>query len=170
MKTVYFVLLLFLPAAIRPLHAQAQAQGQISVWRCELPGGVFVVDPVAISSVSSHEYLVDGVARVNEVTISTTGSLIARFYYLEPVKLKSPLPVGQSILDKVEEKAKDAADRMTQQTGQEPVWKKVVKNYPTSTHAHTVEYRLESKEQLDEIFTSAVNAWRRRRDVVLKIP
>lgn len=129
-----------------------------------------MVDPHTISSVSSHEYIVDGVAEVTEVTMGTTGSLIARFYYIEPIKPKSPIGVGQSLIDKAQEKSQELLDRTASATGQEPVWKKVIKNYPATTHSHTVEYRLESKDQLDKIFNSAVSSWRNKQDATLKIP
>ena len=161
--------LLLLSTLLLLTKVATHAQAQIPVWRCELPGGVFVVDPATISSVSTHEYLVDGAARVTEVTVATTGSLIARFYYLEPLKLKSPIGVGQSLLDKVDEKVQEGTARV-EQAGVEPVWKKVIKNYPTTTHSHTVEYRLDSKEQLDKIFASAVNAWRKKQDTTIKVP
>jgi hypothetical protein len=74
--------------------------------------------------------------------------------------------MGQSIIDKVQEKTEDAADR----TGVEQVWKKVVKNYPTTTHAHTVEYRLDSLEQVSKLEKSLEDAWRYNKDVSTKIP
>ena len=46
-------------------------------------------------------------------------------------------------------------------TGQGDVWKKVVKNYPATTHARTVEYRLTSREQLNKIFAGAEDIFHR---------
>ena len=57
------------------------------VWRAELPGGTFVVALSQITSVSSHEYVVDNTARVTEVTVGMGGSLIGRFYFLEPKRV-----------------------------------------------------------------------------------
>jgi len=136
------------------------------MWRCELPGGIYSVALRSIVSVSSHEYVVDAAARVTEVNIDTNGSMTARFYFMEPNTLTSPLGLGQSTLDKVQELAKEAADR----TGQSDLWRKVVKNYPTTTHAHTIEYRLDSKEQLKKLFESAETAFRLNRNTTLKIP
>ena len=50
----------------------------------------------------------------------------------------------------------EAADR----TGQDEVWKKVMKNYPTTTHSHTIEYRVDSQDDLNKIFASAEQAFR----------
>ena len=147
------------------LCGSAGATQAAPFWRCELPGGVYTVSLPTISSVSSHEYLVDGVARVTEVTIATTSSVVARFYYLEPVTPRSPIGLGQSVIDKVQEKVEEGAQR----TGVDPPWRKVVKNYPVATHAHTVEYRLESPEQLEKLRKSVEDAWRNNREGSFKV-
>ena len=135
------------------------------MWRCDLPGGTYEVAIRAILSISTHEYIVDGAARVTEMNIDTPGDLEARFYYIEPVVSDSPLGIGQATLDKVQELAKEAGDRV----GEAP-WKKVVKSYPLTTHAHTVEYRLESKAQLQSLFNSADQAFRLNQNTEIKVP
>ena len=124
-------------------------------WRCELPGGTYEVAIRAIISVSSHEYIVDGAARVNEVNVDTQGNMAVRFYYLEPSAAKSPVGVGQSAIDRISDLAKEAGQRV----GADKVWERVVKTYPTTTHAHSIEYRVESEEQLKQIFISAQGAF-----------
>jgi hypothetical protein len=156
--------------SIGNLNAQTPAPSPppntgVPVWKCKLPGGTYEVAVNAILAVSSHEYLVDGVARVTEVNVDTTGSLLARFYYIEPITPNSPIGLGQSALDKAGELANELAER----TGQDQPWKKVVKSYPTTTHARTVEYRVESAEQLTHIFHSAETAFRQRRQTDLTI-
>ena len=42
---------------------------------------------------------------------------------------------------------------------QSPRNSKVVKNYPVTTHAQTVEYRLQKKEEVEELYTSLRNAF-----------
>lgn len=152
---VFAVVLL---AAIQLSHA--------AFWRCELQGGVYLVNLGTISSVSIHEYIVDGAAVVTEATISTTGAVVARFYYLEMLTPRSPVGVGQSVIDKAQEKAQELADR----TGQGEVLRRVVKNYPTTTHAHTVEYRVDTKEQVKKIYNSLEVAWRANSETSLRIP
>lgn len=139
--------------------------GGLPVWRCELPGGIYEVALRSIVSVSSHEYVVDGAARVTEVNVDTTGSMTVRFYYLEPITPTSPLGIGQSTINKAQEMAKELMDR----TGQGEVWQKVVKNYPTTTHARTIEYRLESQDQLEKLFQSAETAFRLNRNTTFKL-
>ena len=127
----------------------------LTLFRAKLPGGIYEVNVHAIVAVSSHEYLVDGVTRVTEVNIDTTGSLLARFYYLEPSAPTTSGGIGQATQDKAQELLKQAAEK----TGQD-VWKKVVKNYPTTTHARTVEYRLAEKADLNKIYDAAEEAFR----------
>ena len=119
----------------------------------------------AIISVSRHEYVVDGVARVTEVNVDTQGNMAVRFYYIEPNTAKAPLGVGQSALDRVSDLAKEAAQR----AGGADVWKRVIKSYPTTTHAHTIEYRVESDEELKKIFASVQNAFESGRGETLKL-
>ncbi len=132
-------------------------------WRAELPGGTYVVALAAISSVSIHEYLVDGAARVTEVSVDTLGSVQARFYYIEPNTPSAPGGIGQSTVDFLEAKAREGLDR----SGTD-VWKKVVKKHPEATHAHTVEFRLQSKDEANSLFKSLDEAWRRGRGANFK--
>ena len=107
----------------------------------------------AILSVSTHEYVVDGAARVTEVNIDTTGQFAVRFYYIEPAVVAGPGGIGAATFGKVQSILSDAADRAGTDA-----WKKVVKSYPATTHARTIEYRLSSKDSLTQIFTSAANS------------
>ena len=153
-----------------PLLAQTPAAatptpGRTPEWRCTLPGGVYVVPLRSMVGVAMHEYVVDGVARVTEVNIDTTGNALVRFYFLEPITPQTPLGAGQATLNKLQELAEEAASR----SGQEEAWKKVVKTYPGSTHAHTIEFRLDSKEQLQKIFGSADQALRDFKDTAFTV-
>jgi hypothetical protein len=134
-------------------------------WRCELPGGVYEVLVRAIVAVSSHQYIVDGVARVTEVNVDTTGNTAVRFYYIEPATPKTPLGVGQAAVDRVSDLAKEAAQR----TGQDDVWKRVVKTYPSTTHTHTVEFRVGTEQQLKTIFSSAQTVLETGRGAILRV-
>ena len=128
---------------------------RVPLWICNTPGGTYEVALRAIVSVSTCEYIVDGVAHVTEVNVDTTGNMAVRFYFIEPVSVNTPGGLGQSAVDKAQEIAQQIAD----QSGQD-VWQKVIKNYPTSTHAHTIEYRVDSKDDLMKIYTSAEESFR----------
>ncbi len=131
----------------------------IAMWRCNLPGGSYSVALRSIVSVSTHEYVVDAVARVTEVNIDTTGAALARFYFLEPVTVNTPLGIGAATLEKAQQLLQEGAER----SGQD-VWQKVVKNYPATTHARTIEYRVADKGTLTKLFESAESALRLNRN------
>jgi len=133
----------------------------ILMWRCNLPGGSYSVALRSIVSVSLHEYLVDGVARVTEVNIDTQGNALARFYYIEPTTPASPIGLGQATIEKAQQLLQQGAAA----SGQD-VWQKVIKNYPTTTHAHTIEYRVTDKDTLTNLFTSAEGALRLNQNTV----
>lgn len=137
------------------------------MWRADLPGGSYEVAIRSIISVSTHEYLVDGAARVTELNIDTPGNLEVRFYYLEPVIAKGPLGVGQAAIDRATSLADQINDKVN--PGQEPPWEKVVKNYPTTTHAHTVEYRVASEAQIQTLFNSVEQAFRLNINTQIKV-
>jgi hypothetical protein len=136
---------------------------RLTIWRCDLPGGTYEVAIRAIISVSSHEYVVDGAARVTEVNVDTQGNMAVRFYCIEPLTPKTPSGVGQSALDRASELAKEVAGR----TGQDEVWQRVIKSYPTTTHSHTIEYRVDDEEKLKQIMTSAQTAFESGRGATL---
>ena len=127
-----------------PSPTVTPAPAQVPIWRCDLPGGTYEVVLHAVLAVSSHEYVVDGVARVTEVNVDTQGNMAVRFYFIEPNTPTSPIGLGQSAVDRISDLAKEAAGR----AGQDDLWKRVVKSYPATTHSHTIEYRVESAEQL----------------------
>ena len=140
-----------------PTPGGTVSAGAAGFWRCELPGGVYLVALRNIQSVSSHEYVVDGAARVTEVTIATASSVEARFYYLEPVTHNAGIPGAQpATLPMLQQRVQDAA---TSRAAVEPVWEKVVKNYPATTHAHTVEFRLASLANLKQLEKTLEQAW-----------
>lgn len=91
--------------------------------------------------------------------------MAVRFYYIEPNTPKAPGGVGQSGLDRLSDLAKEAAERV----GADDIWKRVVKTYPTTTHTHTVEYRVQSEEQLKQIFASVQGAFESGRGRNLKL-
>jgi hypothetical protein len=143
------------------------AQSRIPMWRCDLPGGTYEVAIRSIISVSTHEYVVDGVARVTEMNIETPGNVEVRFYYLEPTVTTTPGGVGQSLIDKAQALANEAAGQVN--PGEEPPWEKVVKSYPATTHAHTVEYRLDTEDDVQTLFNSAEKAFRLNQNTEVKV-
>jgi len=138
-----------------PGQGTTPANARRPIWRASMPGGTYEVVIGAMVSVSSHEYVVDGAARVTEVNVDTTGQLSVRFYYIEPVVQSGPNGIGAATIGKVQNLLTEAAER----TGND-AWKKVVKSYPTTTHARTVEYRVADKDSLNKVFESASKSLR----------
>lgn len=132
----------------------------ITYWKADLPGGTYVVAHDSINAVSSQEYVLDGAARVIEVNVSTSGIFQPRFYYIEPINL--PGAVGEAAT-----RALDAAQAAARRViPGDAIWSKVVKEYPITTHAGTIEYRLETKEQLKALYQSLEQSWIQGRSEV----
>lgn len=155
-------------AILLPASSSAQqptpGPARRDTWTAEMSAGDYIVRLSSITAVSMHEYVVDGAARVTEVNVDTTGSSLVRFYYIEPNVPKPSNGVGQSTIQMLQDKAVDAMDRV----GVGETWKKVSKNYPTTTHARTVEYRLDSLETLRKLFESVKNSWLNDRPAIFK--
>ena len=161
MRTIILSLLLATTALAQtptPAPTAAPVQTNRPIWRCTTPGGVYEVVAGAMLSVSSHEYIVDGAARVTEVNVDTAGQMAVRFYYMEPAVTSGPSGIGAATLGKVQSLVTEAAER----SGTD-AWKKVAKSYPLTTHARTIEYRLVSKEGLNKILASASKVLRTGR-------
>ncbi|MCP5540618.1 MAG: hypothetical protein H7A52_10815 [Akkermansiaceae bacterium] len=133
----------------------SEEDGINGFWEVVLPTGRFVVQLNHISSVSQHTYIIDGSARVFEVTVDTTGPMTARFYYIEPVTDGSPLSLGKNTIDRLREVAGEVSSR----TGGPDMETDVIKHYPDTTHAKTAEYRLQVKENLDRIYEHLHRVW-----------
>jgi hypothetical protein len=131
---------------------------QDGVWTGSLKGGRYMVKAAQIIAVSKHEYISDGVARVVEVNLTLNTNSHVRFYFLEPARMEGTgmIAVGQQAIDKARAAVQDAAAKISP-TLTEP---KVVKNYPISTHSHTIEYVLKEEERLNSLFSSLENAFR----------
>lgn len=160
---------LFAQAPTQPNQGQPGGQEQPAqtnrqIWRVNMPGGTYEILVPGILGVSSHEYIVDGGARVIEVNVNTTGQFAVRFYAIEPVVNAGPGGIGAATISKVQNAMTDAAERSGTDT-----WKKVVKSYPTTTHQRTVEYRVAGKDSLNKIFSSASKALRTGRGDELSI-
>ncbi|HEX8372138.1 MAG TPA: hypothetical protein VF585_05120 [Chthoniobacterales bacterium] len=135
-------------------------------WRATLPGGTFRIRLDRIQSVSIHEYTIEPLTRVTELNVDAGGSVVTRFYFLEVLSPQVPMGVGQSAVDLVKAKTEEAAAKVA---GDTSLWKKVSKVYPATTHAHTVEYRVSSKEQLQRLMTSVEKAWSTNQGEEIKL-
>lgn len=137
-----------------PLAAGSESPGPNRFWQANLPGGHYMVQLDRISSISRHRYLLDGAALVDEVTIDCLGQALARFYFISPITTEAGSIVTQRVIDR----AKEVTDRAANRVGTD-AHEMVVKQYPATTHARTIEFRILSKEQLDGLYKSLQTAW-----------
>lgn len=124
-----------------------------ALWQASVGNGSFMVALDKIASVSRHSYLMDGVI-VDEVTVDTVGQALARFYFIKPV---TDGVAGGSI-QKVTDQATAVLGQAAKEAGTN-VHEMVVKVYPTTTHAKTVEFRLRTEKDLDALYKSVSTAW-----------
>lgn len=131
---------------------------QDGIWNGSLKGGRYLLKANQIIALSKHEYVADGVARVVEINLTLNSNAFVRFYFLEPVRLEGGgvVGAGQQAIDKARALMQDAATRVSP-TLTEP---KVVKSYPASTHAHTVEFVIKEEARLNSLFQSLEGAFR----------
>jgi hypothetical protein len=137
----------------------------ITYWKAELPGGTYIIAHDSVNGVSSQEYVLDGTARVTEVNISTSGVMQPRFYYIEPLTPIAPVAAAQGAVDRAKSALEEAASRLVPG---DPVWAKVIKTYPTTTHAGTIEYRIETKQQIENLYKSLESSWIAGRSEVFR--
>ncbi len=142
------------PTAEADPKKSGETPGNNRFWQANLPGGSFMVALDRIVSVSRHKYLLDGAVIVDEVTVDTDGQALARFYFIAPLTDAAP---GNSISG-MATRGKELIDKAAERTGTD-VQNMVVKKYPETTHARSIEYRVMSEAALSSLFASAKNAW-----------
>jgi hypothetical protein len=123
-----------------------EAAGPARFWQAKLTGGHYMVALDHIASVSRHKYVLDGTLLIDEVTVDSVGQALARFYVISPLTDASPSKAVKDV-------AKHATDLL------ENTSTMVVKKYPETTHARTIEYRLGEEKDLTALFGSVRNAW-----------
>ena len=166
MKALFILLSLLLTV---PLQAQTTTPSgqtpqqdtttQDGLWQGKFKGGNYIVRANSIIALSKHEYISDGVARVVEINLTLNSAQIVRFYFLEPYKPDSgsnTVVSGTQALEKAKGLFEQAAGRVSPDL----VTPKVVKNYPASTHAHTIEFVLKDEARLNTLYGSLERSFR----------
>lgn len=138
---------------------QQDTATQDGLWQGKFKGGNYIVRCNSIIALSKHEYISDGVARVVEINLTLNSAQIVRFYFLEPYKPESgssTVGAGTQALEKARGLFEQAAGRVSPGIT-DP---KVVKNYPVSTHAHTVEFVVKDEAKLNLLYGSLERSFR----------
>ncbi len=123
-------------------------------WQATLAGGNYMVALDKITSVSRHKYILDGTLIVDEVTVDTVGQSLARFYFVTPVSEAAPANIAADVIDHGRELLDKAADHVGVN-----VQNMVVKKYPDTSHAKSIEYRILTAPELTALYNSVHNAW-----------
>jgi hypothetical protein len=132
----------------------SESVGPTRFWQVSVAGGDYMVALDRISSISKHTYVIDGGLRVTEVVIDTNGNSLVRFYYIIPVSEDSGSTVGAGLTSRAQELLNKAGER-TGVNGNTVV----AKQYPTTTHAKTVEFRISDEGNLNKLYGNIRKAW-----------
>jgi hypothetical protein len=129
-------------------------------WQASMSGGHYMVAIDRISSISRHEYVLNGNAVVDEVTVDTLGQALARFYFIRPLTDTMTGSNTGAVLGGIAGRGEELVERATSIAGTN-AHEKVVKTYPATTHARTIEYRVHSAEALTALYNSVRTSWER---------
>jgi len=137
-----------------PAVQLAETTGSERFWQATVDGGHYMVALDHITSVSRHRYVLDGAVIVDEVTVDTQGQALARFYFISPVTAAT----APNALTKTVERGKELLDQAAERTGTD-LQNMVVKKYPETSHAKSIEYRILSEEVLTSLYESVKTSW-----------
>ena len=121
-------------------------EGLKRFWQLSLPDGNFMVALERIASISRSTYVLDGGLIVTEVTIDTVGNALCRIYQITPAGEGG----AASVVKNGTQRALELAGRAEEVTGSN-LTTMVQKSYPTTTHAKTIEYRIQDRATLDSL-------------------
>ena len=127
-------------------------------WQATLGGGHYMVALDRISSVSRHKYVLDGALIVDEVTVDALGQSLARFYFITPISDAAKGSSAAAVVSSAVDRGRELIDKAAGTVGVD-VHQMVVKKFPETTHARTVEFRLMSEVELAKLYQSVRAAW-----------
>ncbi len=164
-------------AAVSPLFAQAQPNQPANpastptndeqkqdvpsnnrFWQASVGGGHYMVALDRISAVSRHKYVLNGNLIVDEVTVDTVGNSLVRFYFISPITDAMGGTNTGSAASRIVERGRELVDKAASAAGTD-AHNMVVKNYPDTTHARTIEYRVHSAQEIGALYNSVRTAW-----------
>lgn len=123
-------------------------------WEASFPTGEFLVALRNIRAIAKHEYIISNAGtRVVEVTIETGGDTTTRIYYVEPVGANASGTTQRAI-----QRGQELVDRSGNRTNQN-LTSQVTKEYPVTTHAKTIEYRVSDEAALNRVYQDLKKAW-----------
>ena len=143
----------------------SETDGNHRFWVANLPGGQYMVALDHLTAISRHLYAIPEAGLiVDEVTVDTNGQGLARFYFSSPITDG----VNNNAVANVTARAKELVDYAGQRAGTD-LHKMVIKKYPETTHARSIEYRVLSSDELTALYSSVSAAWQTGRGRVFTI-
>jgi hypothetical protein len=121
-----------------PSTGTARAEIVPLLWKASIGGSIISVPLSSIEYFGIQTYDVDGVARVRELAITTKSQSMIRIYHMAP-------------LNSVAENTVKALGGIVEGVVGEEL-NVPVKVFPTTTHAHMVEYRVEERANIDTLY------------------
>ncbi len=169
------LILCLLTALASQLHAVSVTTRGVKnpkVYGIEFPGDAraYYGSEEGVQSISKQEY-VTATFRVTEINIVTQGTALLRIYHSRPLRAgelqqalgesmnAAGVPGGSSIIQRplppqvqaMADRASGAAEVATSTA--------VMKEYPIATHAHTIEYRIGSLDELLDLHDELKKHW-----------
>lgn len=111
------------------------------IWKANIKESIVSVPIQSIELFGIQDYDVDGTTRVRELTISTDSHNLVRIYHIRP------LPAVANRAPGTIEALRRVAEGVSGEEQDLPV-----KVFPTTTHAHMVEYRVSKREDIDTLY------------------
>ena len=131
------------------------------IWVGTFPHGQYMIGLGSIITISKHVYVLDSAAVVSEVNIDTAGAGFVRFYYVEPITEGNNSRSANVVSDRIAELTDRAAKRIGGNVNHLTKDNMVFKQYPTTSHAKTIEFRVSDASYLDALYNSVTTAWRK---------
>ncbi|MEG0837501.1 MAG: hypothetical protein RSE01_06830 [Akkermansia sp.] len=141
------------------VKAVSDNEVQSEFWTGTFATGQIIVSIHKIASVSQQRYLLDGQVLVYEVCIDVSGNALTRIYYIEPLTETSNVSAVKTVTSRAKEVFGSAQNRVS--SADLDIDTTVTKNYPLTTHSHTIEYRLASLAELNAVYKSLSTAIQR---------
>ncbi len=170
-KIIIGTLLLSSVLPVSALTVQTRGIQNKAIYGIEFPGEAraYYGREENILSISKQEY-VTPTFKVLELNIVTDGSALLRIYYSRPLKVGELNQVlgdassaagipGASIIQRpLPPQVQSMADRASG-VAEAATSSNVIKDYPIATHAHTIEFRLTTREELIELHDELKKHW-----------
>ena len=127
-------------------------------WQAGVGGGHYMVALDRISAISRHKYVLDGAVIVDEVTVDALGQALARFYFITPITDSATGSAAGNAAARLADRGRAIIEKGAATAGTD-VQNMVIKKFPETTHARTIEFRVLSEQELTGLYNSVRTAW-----------